>query len=226
MTSNVVNTATTVGEITEVILGWGLTTLHPEYAGFVNVLTNIGNILELHSIKKFLIEVDNRLKNIGDSSVSQAYLSSPQFIGDLKQLLYIHERNDLEQKKELYVNYFENCCNCASISKINKERYFHLLQSIDIFALAVLKEIPERYVAACNKDSLVKLFYNTNEVTRDDVGCCVDFLIANGLAMYINEDDIKQYPNRYGNIRVRGGAPYIIKTDLGRGFLRFIASES
>lgn len=224
--TNIANITTTIAEITQLLLGLGISSLHPEYAGIINIVNNINNIQDLYTIKKCLIKIDERLKNIEENNVSLEYMSSHLFVDEIKQLLYIQERNDLEQKKELYANFFEHCCNCASISKINKEHYFKLLQLMDVFALSILKEIPVHYIAACNKISLVRKFCNKNpNLSYDDIGCCVDILIANGLAMYISDDDITKHPNRFGSIQVRGGAPYIIQTDLGKGFLNFISAK-
>lgn len=220
------NITTTIVEITQLLCGWGISSLHPEYAGIMNIVNDINNIQDLCAIKKCLIKIDERLKNIERDNVSQEYLSSHLFVDEIKQLLYIQERNDLEQKKELYANYFEHCCNCASISKINTERYFKLLQLIDVLSLSILKEIPVHYIATCNKISLTRKFCNKNpDLSRNDIGCCVDFLIANGLVTYISDDDIAKHPNRFGSIRVRGGAPYLIQTDLGKGFLNFISAK-
>lgn len=216
-----------VSDFIALMIKLGIDATHPEYNGLVSLVSGITDMADRASLRSTIIEIRKRVDALESSHVTHEYLDSPYFVDAIKQLLYISDREDLNQKKNLYANFFESCCLRASIPQLNIQRYFRLLRDLDSFELQILSELPIYYVAKCNKDSLYhKLIEQSAEITREDVAMGLDSLISKGLAIQIDDDDIAKHPNRFGAIHARGERLYYKRTSLGKGLLSFINFKS
>ena len=204
----------------------GLSTKYPEMAPAMSAIGAAASVLSFRHVRNILLELTSRIEKMREDKVSMAYLRSPQFAIDIKQLLYEQSLDDLEQKRLLYANYFESCCRCSDIEKIKSQKFFNLLKELDILELAVLKALPNKgsypkHITSIYNECVPKF----NGLTKEVVSMQLETLMSNGLVAQISSQEIANRRQIGGNRRPLRDQPLYYKTILGTKFLQFIAKE-
>jgi len=132
----------------------GINCQNPFYNPIMSLIKGIKDISDQQKIKGFLQNLSERVQALERQQISIEYFSSPQFAQELRSLIYTHQLSELNEKKHQFANYFASCCRCASIDKLNAQKYFLLLQNIDIIEYYILTLLPRYSVASCNASSI------------------------------------------------------------------------
>ena len=203
-----------------------ISTKYPEMAPAMSAISAAVSILSFRHVRNILIEFGSRIEKMREDKVPMAYLSSQQFIMDLKQLLYEQSLDDLEQKRLLYANYFESCCRCSDIEKIKSQKYFNLLRELDLLELTVLKELPSHASLYGHAKSIwQRCVLHLNGLTIEDVNMQLDSLTSKGLTKQISSKEMEAHMKIYGNIGFRKEQLFYYKSILGEKFLHFVDRE-
>lgn len=203
----------------------GLSNNYPELAPIIEVVSAASNILSFAYVRNILVELSTRFEKMKSENIQMEYLHSPQFVMDIKQLLYEQSLEDLEQKKLLYANYFESRCRCSDVEKLNSQKYFYLLRELDILEFAMLKTIR---TPQCIKNIHQSCVKNFDGLTIEDIHMRLESLISKGITEKISSKEfmnMNHFRTR-GNIAPRKEGNYYYRTILGNKFLQFINIKS
>ena len=204
----------------------GISANYPELAPVIEVLNSAVCIISEVKARILLSAIASQADEMKRDKVSMEYLSSPEFIHEVSQLLYEKSLEDIEQKRLLYANYFESCCRCSDIEKIKSQKFFNLLKELDILELAVLKVLPTngsypKHVTSIYNECVPKF----NGLTKEDVSMQLETLMSNGLVALISSQEMANRRQIGGNRRPLRDQPLYYKTILGNKFLQFITKE-
>ena len=226
MTSNE-NTIETIIDGSIVAATTGLSLKYPELADLMGAITGVATVFSLSKFRCLFAELFKRVDGMRKDNVPMDYLSSPQFIQDIEQLLYEKSLEDLEQKRLLYGNYFESCCRCFSTEKQNIQRYYAILKDLDLIEFAILKLLPEREATLYTANRIYeRCAPQFDGITCDDIIMRLESLESKSLVKQISSKDVEEkYLRRRGNIMSRRELMCYYKTTLGRKFLQFIEKE-
>ena len=216
--------AITDGTISAVTL-W-FSTKYPDLAPAMNALNCAATVYGVAKLRSLFTAISDSVDNMKRDKVSMEYLSSPEFIHEVSQLLYEKSLEDIEQKRLRYANYFESCCRCSDIEKIKSQKFFNLLKELDILELAVLKALPNKgsypkHITSIYNECVPKF----NGLTKEDVSMQLETLMSNGLVAQISSQEIANRRQIGGNRRPLRDQPLYYKTILGNKFLQFITKE-
>ena len=196
---------------------------YPELANVMGVVASAATVYGFAKIRSLFIELASKVEGMRKANVPMEYLSSPQFVDEISQLLYEKSIEDLEQRRKWYANYFESCCRRSSVEKQNMQRYLNLLKDINLLELAILKSLPS------NKATIMTItrIYNKcvpafNEISQEDVTMGVESLESKGLIKQISSKEVEKLLKRLGNIASRREQMCYYKTTLGVNLLQFI----
>lgn len=204
----------------------GINSQNPNYSPIFDIIKGLKDQADRIKVKILLEDLVRRVHILENKQGSIEYFSSQRFVQELSALLYSQQLDNLNEKKCLYANYFISCCRCASIEKLNTQKYYSLLQSLDILEYHILTLIPEINIAACNASSLYRrINVQFPESTKEDVRMRLEVLKGNNLTKTKTFQEINMCPNRNGNIRARGEDEYYIRTTLGTKFLLFVKEK-
>lgn len=207
----------------------GLSNNYPELAPIIEVVSAASNILSFAYVRNILIELSTRFEKMRSENIQMEYLHSPQFVMDIKQLLYEQSLEDLEQKKLLYANYFESRCRCSDVEKLNSQKYFYLLRELDILEFAMLKKLsPTIRTPQCVKNIHQSCVKNFDGLTIEDIHMRLESLISKGITEKISSKEFMNMDHfrTRGNIAPRKEENYYYRTTLGNKFLQFINIKS
>ena len=217
------NIIDTIIDGTTTTIALGLTANYPEYTVAIEAIRGMTSVISWAKIRCLFTELFSRTDEMRKDNVPMDYLSSPQFIQEVEQLLYEKSLEDLEQKRLLYANYFESCCRCSNIEKIKSQKYFNLLRELDLLEFSILKELPSHpSIKGHIKNILQKCIPHFNSLTIEDVNMQLESLTSKGLVKQISSQEMEAHLKIYGNIRTRKEQPLYYKSILGEKLLRFV----
>ena len=220
------NIVDTIIDGTTTAVAIGFSAKYPEYAVAIEVIKGITSVIGKTKVRCLFTELFERVDELRKDNVPLDYLSSPQFIQDIEQLLYEKSLEDLEQKRLLYGNYFESCCRCSSTEKQNIQRYYTILKDLDLIEFAILKLLPvnevTRFTAPRIYDSCAPHF---DALTLDDILMRLESLETKSLVKQISSKEVEEKYLRRLGYRSRREQMCYYKSTLGRKFLQFIEKD-
>lgn len=134
------NIIDTIIDGTTTTIALGLTANYPEYTVAIEAIRGMTSVISWAKIRCLFTELFSRTDEMRKDNVPMDYLSSPQFIQEVEQLLYEKSLEDLEQKRLINRKAIVDVAPRSHILRLNNARLSDIIMFSTFFESKYLQD--------------------------------------------------------------------------------------